>query len=1182
MADGFNEIAYFPSLDDVEDFLDSWTLQKGLVYYQKGAVIEWTHEDDNCVAGLVQGTRRHPYEVSVCFDRHGLIEAECSCPVAFNCKHVAALMFATINSQMAQGGERQYKTFSAPEPVSTASSDPISASNFESGPAKDPSSSSISFSLYPVDSSLRGGETARSIQAVSAPGEQSQAIKDGDLPEALEAWLKRTTSTEQISSASAPVRDQEVIYILRANQQLLFVDLAVARRLKAGGYGMTQPWYFPKLQTSSAQPVTADDRSIAALFASGRRDHQWCNGMVPDDAEIQELALRRIVATGRAFFESKDNPPLRLGEKRQANLSWQLQADGTQKVVLCGDQPIEMFCCAMPWYIDTNSWETGPLETGIKAELLQCIISAPPVEPSQAPLIVRHLEQLSGGAPLPLPKTNIQVQTVLVSPKPKLRLTSYSANLSERRNYSYPLTDARKPFDQIMVPRACLTFDYEGKYFDPRSNEHRQVAGASVIVSKRDRKVEEDCLNTLANLGMMKLFDHASSSYSASSGYGGEHTFAFPPAKMALWLPFLQQELDPLIRKGWQVEIDNSFPFRTVDPDDGEWSAELDDDGGFWFSVELGIKVNGKKMPLLPLLLAALQAMDKNPSIATIEKLNFEGRFVAPMSDGRLLSVPFERVHFMLAAFVELFAEKPPKAGRYRISLLQAAQLAALNSASGWNLSVPPRLKPLLDGIGRLQRVESIKPPRTCKAILRPYQQEGFSWLQFLRQFGLGGILADDMGLGKTVQALAHLCAEKAAGRLNRPALVVCPTSVVPNWISEASKFAPGLKVLSLHGPDRCERADNLDSADLAITTYALLRHDFALLSSVEWSTLILDEAQAIKNPETTTARAAKSLKSEHRICLTGTPVENHLGELWSQFDFLMPGILGAADTFRKLFRYPIEECGDKEMKRVLSTRLRPFLLRRTKEEVAKDLPAKTEILQRFELSGKQRDLYETVRLTMHEKVRNEIAGKGFKKSQIVILDALLKLRQVCCHPGLLNLPQAKSVKCSAKLDLLKEMLPELIEQGRKILLFSQFTSMLDLIKPELDELGMKYVEIRGSTKDRESPVLRFQNGEVPIFLLSLKAGGTGLNLTAADTVIHYDPWWNPAVENQATDRAHRIGQEKPVFVYKLIAEGTVEDKLLQMQERKKAIANSIYEHDKEGSLQFDESDLELLFKPLS
>ncbi|MCC7530825.1 MAG: DEAD/DEAH box helicase [Candidatus Melainabacteria bacterium] len=832
----------------------------------------------------------------------------------------------------------------------------------------------------------------------------------------------------------------------------------------------------------------------------------------------------------------------------------------------------------MPWYVDTTSWQTGPLETGIEAELLQCLITAPPVEPAQATLIVRHLERLSGGAPLPLPRTNIEVQTVLVSPKPKLRLSSYSANFSEGGNYSYPLTNARKPFDQIMVPRAILTFNYDGKYFDPKANEHRQVVGESVIVSKRDRKAEEDCLNILANLGMIKLFGHASSSY---SGSGGEHTFSFPPAKTALWLPFMQQELDQLIRKGWQVEIDNSFPFRTVSPDDGEWSVELDDEGGFWFSVELGIQVNGKKMPLLPLLLSALQAMDKNPSLATIEKLDFDGQFVAPMPDGRLLSVPFERVRFMLAAFVELFVEKPPKTGRYRISLLQAAQLAAHNSASGWNIRLPPRLKPLLDGIIRLEKVQNVKPPRTFKATLRPYQQEGFSWLQFLRQFGLGGILADDMGLGKTVQALAYLCMEKAEGRLNRPALVVCPTSVVPNWISEAGKFAPGLKVLSLHGPDRSERADELDGTDLVITTYALLRHDFALLSNVDWSTLILDEAQAIKNPDTITAQAAKSLQSEQRICLTGTPVENHLGELWSQFDFLMPGILGSADTFRKLFRYPIEECGDNEMKRVLSTRLRPFLLRRTKEEVAKDLPAKTEILQRFELSGRQRDLYETVRVSMHEKVRREIASKGFRKCQIIILDALLKLRQVCCHPRLLNLPQAKRVKSSAKLDLLKEMLPELIEQERKILLFSQFTSMLDLIKPELDELGMQYVEIRGSTKDRESPVLRFQSGEVPIFLLSLKAGGTGLNLTAADTVIHYDPWWNPAVENQATDRAHRIGQTKPVFVYKLIAEGTVEDKLLQLQERKKVIANSIYEHDKEGGLQFDESDLELLFKPL-
>ncbi|MCC7531888.1 MAG: SWIM zinc finger family protein, partial [Candidatus Melainabacteria bacterium] len=380
MPDGFDTIAYFPSIGDVEDFFDSWTLQKGSVYYKRGAVIEWTHENDNCIAGLVQGTMRHPYNVSVCFDREGLIEVECSCPVAFNCKHAAALMLAAINNRIAQDGDRQNKTISAPGSASSSALMSASTSIFEKSPANNPSSGAVSFSLYAADPSGKGGETTRNAQSGSSPTAQSQAGGDGDLPEVLKAWLKGTASTKQEPPALAPVRDQEVIYILRGNRQLLFVDLAVARRLKTGGYGMAQQWYFPKLQTSSAQPVTDDDRSIAALFAGGRRDHQWSNGRVPDDAEVQELVLKRIVATGRAFFESKDNPPLRLGKKRQANISWQLQEDGTQSVVLCSDQPMEMFCCAMPWYVDTTSWQTGPLETGIEAELLQCLITAPPVE----------------------------------------------------------------------------------------------------------------------------------------------------------------------------------------------------------------------------------------------------------------------------------------------------------------------------------------------------------------------------------------------------------------------------------------------------------------------------------------------------------------------------------------------------------------------------------------------------------------------------------------------------------------------------------------------------------------------------------------------------------------------------------------------------------------------------------
>jgi SNF2 family DNA or RNA helicase len=325
--------------------------------------------------------------------------------------------------------------------------------------------------------------------------------------------------------------------------------------------------------------------------------------------------------------------------------------------------------------------------------------------------------------------------------------------------------------------------------------------------------------------------------------------------------------------------------------------------------------------------------------------------------------------------------------------------------------------------------------------------------------------------------------------------------------------------------------------------------------------------------------QTACELKTRHRLCMTGTPIENHLGEAWSHFAFLMPGMLGTHKDFNKRFRIPIEKHKDRERQAVLARRLKPFILRRNKSDVAKELPPKTEIIHHVEFDQAQRDLYETLRLTMHDKVQQAVSEKGFNRSHIVILDALLKLRQVCCDPRLVKLPSAKKAKRSAKLDGLMEMLPEMIEEGRRVLLFSQFTSMLDLIKPELDKAGIPFVEIRGDTIDRKTPVQRFQNGEVPLFLISLKAGGTGLNLTAADTVIHYDPWWNPAVENQATDRAHRIGQDKSVFVYKFIAKGTVEERILDLQSRKRGLASALMDERPDATAAFEASDLDFLFK---
>ncbi len=415
---------------------------------------------------------------------------------------------------------------------------------------------------------------------------------------------------------------------------------------------------------------------------------------------------------------------------------------------------------------------------------------------------------------------------------------------------------------------------------------------------------------------------------------------------------------------------------------------------------------------------------------------------------------------------------------------------------------------------------------------------------------------------------------------MKKASLIVAPTSLMGNWFEEALRFTPALRVLIFHGATRHQ--GDFDDYDVVISTYGLIQRDKVRFLDYPFYYLILDEAQFIKNARTKTTQVVQQLRATHRLCLTGTPVENHLGELWSLFHFLMPGLLGDAKQFRQFFRVPIEKESNFERRELLAHRVQPFMLRRTKDQVARELPPKTEMTRMIALTGTQRDLYEAIRMSMEKKVRDAIAQQGLGKSQIVLLDALLKLRQVCCDPRLLSLPEASMAHGnSAKLDTLMELLDNLMVEGRSVLVFSQFTSMLKLIEEQVIARQYGYLKLTGQTQNRQALVRRFQDGEAPIFLISLKAGGTGLNLTRADTVILYDPWWNPAVQDQATDRSHRIGQVNPVFVYKLITTGTVEEAILAIQERKKALFDSLLSNKAEGGVGLTETDIEQFFMPL-
>ena len=515
------------------------------------------------------------------------------------------------------------------------------------------------------------------------------------------------------------------------------------------------------------------------------------------------------------------------------------------------------------------------------------------------------------------------------------------------------------------------------------------------------------------------------------------------------------------------------------------------------------------------------------------------------------------------------------KVGHAEISTLELGTLGRLLGALP-TAEVAKEVRALMANMTGDKGSKAPKKAKALNAKLREYQKSGFAWLWQLHTSNMTGILADDMGLGKTVQALALLTkAKEEEGPA--PTLIVCPTSVLSVWKQEVAKWAPTLSVLTWHGPERGESRRLLKKSDIVVTSYTLLRRDIDELAKVDFRYVILDEAQYIKNWATSTAKSARQLKAAHRLALSGTPVENHLADLWAIFDFLAPGFLGKLSDFQKTYVRPIED-GDPKTLEALRARIRPFVMRRRKEDVATELPPKTEQTLFVTMSKSQLGLYNRILKTAKEEILGRINEVGLEKSQMTILAALTRLRQVCCDPRLLGLPEGSALPGSAKLDAFKELIADAVGSGSKVLVFSQFVEMQKILIEALVELKIDHLWLHGGTKNREEMVQQFQTKSgPPVFLISLKAGGSGLTLTEADTVIHYDPWWNPAVEDQATDRAHRIGQDKPVNVYRLVCEDTVEQKMVDLGARKREVAESALGRDQTGGKKLTMDDVEAL-----
>ena len=536
--------------------------------------------------------------------------------------------------------------------------------------------------------------------------------------------------------------------------------------------------------------------------------------------------------------------------------------------------------------------------------------------------------------------------------------------------------------------------------------------------------------------------------------------------------------------------------------------------------------------------------------------------------NGRTILLDIDAIETAREVFDDCAFGEGTGAGTFRMKDTYAAYVqSSLNALDGVDVEAAPDWMKKARAQNRAEKIKKEPLGDDLERTLRSYQKEGVYWLRFLERSGFSGILADEMGLGKTLQTLTWIRMKRHESTAEgRPSLIVCPTSLVDNWGEEAEKFTPSLRVLKIHGADRHELWDNVDGSDLIITSYALLRRDLEKYLEHEFAIAVLDEAQHIKNRSTQNAKSAKKIQAVHKLVLTGTPIENSVADLWSIMDFLMPGYLSNHKAFREHYELPISRGGpEADMAQIkLRRKLNPFLMRRLKREVAKDLPEKIQRVAHCPLSKDQYMVYKQLLENAKRKISDMVDEQGFNKSRMQILRTLLRLRQTCCHLDLLKLQDLKSEFPSAKMELFFELVDEALDARHRILVFSQFTSMLGILRREMEARGMKYCYLDGATKDRQAIVKQFNTDRsIPIFLISLKAGGSGLNLTGADMVIHYDPWWNPAVEDQATDRAHRIGQKNTVYSVKLITKNTVEEKVLQMQQRKKSVIDATLE--KEG-----------------
>ena len=1119
-----NEFTRFPSITDgmIENATHSKSMAKaGYSYFRQGHVrLQEIDSEEGMAVAWVTGSRTRPYETMVILlddEDYDPFYTTCTCPVGGGCKHGAALLYFL-----------QYHQNSRPEAP-------------EPRKSQRPRLAITTISKGEEQAALSGGLTQWLAACRSEEGQRK--TEPAPLSYVLSVKKRDATPAKPKGKNALPLPALPMQMVLKA--QGLVEDAYHGRR--------SRTVWPSELQHGRLHLTPLDCR---LLLRMSRKENGGDFGIdqTPEGPEGWQW-LQDAAATGRLVWNKPHGGPLAIGQPKSLSFVWLRLPD--QRLVLSpvGLGPGAILLASNPpCIVDPVAAEIFQLDLPMPPENMHQLLLLPPLSPMDAIALAENWGRLFGSS-VPVPPRPSFQDLGQITPTPVLTFLKEPMEVDGSSGKSRSRYRYAQPREEQLLAR--LSFRYADYQVDATTREAivRAQTTDGIVHFTRDLEAEQAAVTRLeatalvpiAGLRIYKVMVHQAWDHMLLSTFSDIDHFEL-----------LAGEVAELGKEGWQIAYASNWPIRYQAMDEESpgltsLARGSDASGIDWFDIGLEALVDGERVDILPALRTMLsKSGDQIRHMADTERLILE------LGDGQFTSISLGKLRPLLEALLSLALDTPTfgklAASRHDLSLLAGLGDTGLTWTGAEDLRRYAHAMVQMD-------FNQQPAPKALQAELRAYQHTGLNWLQALRVGGFGGILADDMGLGKTVQTIAHMLAvqEIEQGQV----LIVCPTSVIPNWQAELARFAPHVTCLTWHGAARSTLADQLDEAQVVLTSYPLLSRDKAIFLGRTMILAVFDEAHVLKNPATTGFQTAIKIKAAQVLALSGTPVENRLSDLWALATLTNPGLLGSLEHFRTVYRKPIENDNDARARSLLARKVQPFLLRRTKEEVAKDLPPKTVMSEWVEMGAEQMSLYESQRVLMQAKVRDEIARVGLMRSQIILLDAMLKLRQICCDPTLLKAHRGKTVS-SAKRERLLTMLTELLSEGRRILLFSQFTSMLDLLKVDLTREGIEFCEIRGDTKDRATPVTRFQNGDVPVILVSLKAGGTGLNLTRADTVILYDPWWNPAVEAQAIDRAHRIGQNRPVFVYRLIARGSIEEKILILQDKKRALADLLWSDGKD------------------